>query len=625
MTQKHVDRRILALAIGGALPLLALSLPATAQVATGNDGRALDANNRVGSGGMNDRGGGGTPGGVTPNNIVYGNVTGGKGFRGPVAERDASAFFGPTSGGISDRFVAGSSGVPAAYQPAFDLSKAQTFYGNDRFVAPPLGSVRVGYTGSYLGTNAGADSQFNLNPLMAPLSTQSQQLGTLTILGTKTTVSGHEFGEQLFQGSLDNQMQQTTYSGSALYGIQSLQGGQEDNGVGLGTGGLNGANGPNSRFQFQNAEERRMRAELQQPGAQQNNDRTRTGDQSRQGQTGQQEQSGQRGQSGAFGQQSQTNNLQQPLESIDNSAFANRSGQRMGVQPMSGNLQTGGSTQQRFTLVTPEMQSTQYSELKKRLERYQSPQQIATEQRIQTQRERRTVSERVTGPTSRAAGGAYAPQIVKPGAGFAPQNGTNSPTPTPPQTPDHPQPTVTPEVPTEPIKIKSLADGVNARGLHELLVSGEGLMHDGKFQSAIDKYNMAQRIAPNNPLIPVGLANAQLGAGAFRSASDTLHQVFQSAEPTLMAQYDVAGWMPADRLETIKSQLNQLSTKDKQDEMPEFLLAYIAYNTGDGAGAKQHLDEARKRSDGKDKVLDRLETDWQLSAKPAAAAPEFNK
>src|SRR5438105_3932903 len=39
-----------------AVPLLAAALPARAQYLTGNDGRARDANNRVGSGGFNDAG-----------------------------------------------------------------------------------------------------------------------------------------------------------------------------------------------------------------------------------------------------------------------------------------------------------------------------------------------------------------------------------------------------------------------------------------------------------------------------------------------------------------------------------------------------------------------------------------
>jgi len=84
---------------------------ASAQLPSGQDGRAMDANNRVGSGGMNAPSG---QIGVTPNQIVYGNVTGGKQFRGPVGSRDPGAFTGPSPGRFMDRLVASPSGVPFA-------------------------------------------------------------------------------------------------------------------------------------------------------------------------------------------------------------------------------------------------------------------------------------------------------------------------------------------------------------------------------------------------------------------------------------------------------------------------------------------------------------------------------
>src|SRR6185369_2731984 len=70
------------------------------------DGRALDANRRVGGSGTNDevnnRAGTGR---VTGNQIVTGNVTGGREFRGPVGYNDPSEFSGPLQTNVSDRFV----------------------------------------------------------------------------------------------------------------------------------------------------------------------------------------------------------------------------------------------------------------------------------------------------------------------------------------------------------------------------------------------------------------------------------------------------------------------------------------------------------------------------------------
>src|SRR3954454_3687303 len=66
---------------------IAVSSLAIAQYRTGNDGRALDANNRVGSGGLNG-GGSSSPyainGNQIGNDLVTGNITAGRGFRGLV-------------------------------------------------------------------------------------------------------------------------------------------------------------------------------------------------------------------------------------------------------------------------------------------------------------------------------------------------------------------------------------------------------------------------------------------------------------------------------------------------------------------------------------------------------------
>src|SRR5256885_10205556 len=70
-----------------------------------NNGNALDANNRIGSGGYNTGGNQnrGAYAGYSANDVVYGNVTGAKYFRGPVPYRDPGAFTGPTIGNEVDR------------------------------------------------------------------------------------------------------------------------------------------------------------------------------------------------------------------------------------------------------------------------------------------------------------------------------------------------------------------------------------------------------------------------------------------------------------------------------------------------------------------------------------------
>src|SRR5579871_6453677 len=144
MKRNRNSQLALALSIAGTLSFSSLC---QAQIAApGQDGRALDANNRVGSGGINQGASQGT--GVSPNQIIYGNVTGGKRFRGPVGETDPGAFYGPTAGRFSDRFIAASSSAPQPYQPQVDMSITQPFYGSSRAAPPPPGAVRLGYTGA---------------------------------------------------------------------------------------------------------------------------------------------------------------------------------------------------------------------------------------------------------------------------------------------------------------------------------------------------------------------------------------------------------------------------------------------------------------------------------------------
>jgi Tfp pilus assembly protein PilF len=177
-----------------------------------------------------------------------------------------------------------------------------------------------------------------------------------------------------------------------------------------------------------------------------------------------------------------------------------------------------------------------------------------------------------------------------------------------------------------PLKINSLAAGVRAKGLHDLLSGAEDLMRQGKFQSAVDRYKMAQDVAPNNPLVPLGRATAELGGGAYRQASTDLHVVFMNDPATLMAQYGIDQWFPAGRLDQVRQELTQLSSQDAKDEMPEFLLTFLAYNAGNMNEARQHLAEAQKRSGGKDPSLKLMETDWKLGSSEQPPAPsDLNK
>src|SRR5262245_19405548 len=103
---------ILSAAVLAAAPLLSLTPQASAQFRVNQDGRALDANNRVGSNGNNPTNPNNTV--VSGNDIVTGNVTAGKQFRGRVPYTNARDFRGPSAGvGIDDFIRQSSSSDPS--------------------------------------------------------------------------------------------------------------------------------------------------------------------------------------------------------------------------------------------------------------------------------------------------------------------------------------------------------------------------------------------------------------------------------------------------------------------------------------------------------------------------------
>jgi hypothetical protein len=83
-----------------------------------------------------------------------------------------------------------------------------------------------------------------------------------------------------------------------------------------------------------------------------------------------------------------------------------------------------------------------------------------------------------------------------------------------------------------------------------------------------------------------------------------------------------------DRLQFLVRDLKDLATKNKQDPRYPFLLAYIAYNTGNEKNAAAYLDLADKRSGGRDPFFKLLHSRWNLpddTTPETPAQPDMNK
>lgn len=575
--------------LSAALAAVALiSVPAFGQIRVGQDGHATDSSNRVGSGGYNAGGTVYTPA-FNNNNIVFGDVTGIGQFQ-AYHERDPRQFLGPSGASVGDNFIRQSSGVPTAYQAATPGYAPQAYYGAGRDVAPPIGTERLGYSGSYVGTALTPSNPFSLgSDINSALDVQRQTLGDSTVIGAGSKFLNNVTANSQTDsnGPLGAQTQADTFLGSPLYGIQGLSApdtadAATDSGLPIFATPSSSSNGT-ARFRTQNTEVNRLQREILQ---------TNSDDQ---------QQSLNASNSGANGNSNpqspnaiQSKNLAQPIEGPNSKGMNSR---EANSALSSGNLAGGVSpqqgTRQRITLLSASQQSQQYNVLAQRLKDLTNPQVAAAQAnaRESNQFNRRNNPEAGTtpGPTSRPAGGS-----VGPGAFDLPGGPGN--------------------LNFQPVKIESLADGVRAKGLHDLLQSAEDLMRKGSYQSAVQKYNLAQRAAPNNGLIPLGRANAELGAGFYYQASSDLHQVFQADPALLLGQYDLKNWMGEKRLQFITQELTDLSKSDAKQETPAFLLAYIAYNTGREAEAQTYLQDARSRSGGHDPLLAQLEARWRLSA-----------
>jgi tetratricopeptide (TPR) repeat protein len=173
----------------------------------------------------------------------------------------------------------------------------------------------------------------------------------------------------------------------------------------------------------------------------------------------------------------------------------------------------------------------------------------------------------------------------------------------------------------QPEKIGSIADGVQAQGLRDVLTGAEGLMRQQKFAEALQQYDVARQVAPNNALITMARANAELAASYYRRAETSLRDAVGRAPELVVAQFDLRGLVGEERLQTVVKDLKELGNNDPKQARPMLLLAYIAYNTGNEAQAGEYLAAAEQRAGGDDVLLNAWRRNWKIPAATAPAEP----
>jgi tetratricopeptide (TPR) repeat protein len=610
--RSNTKRRAPLLAAVLAVPFLAV-LPARIAHAqfpvNNNNGHANDANNQVGSGGYNAPSRPNT--GVTANDIVYGNVTGLRGFSARLQETDPTAFRATTFTFSADRFIGQSNPSAVRGTPSANVSyyTPTAYYSDARGVAAPSGTVSVVGGGGYVPSNSIQAGQYS-NQLTDQAANGAYRTGAGN--GSDTTFNPTDglngayvpFGTDLRLGPTDLGNQQSFLVVSPLSGVQQ---GQLDN-------------GPDNYYL--------SRTQMRVQGGdrfQRIDDRTLQ-QMRREAQLGTDQQADANGQN-ANGQNATelNNSMLPPLEAPSNKPLDASVGSALNTaQPMRSAVGTQEGMYR--TLSTAAQQTPVLSELDQRLAQYKQRAPVAEEQEAKFQSDLKAA----TASTSKVPG---APSPLTPGGlGRPAQRGIGTATGggSVGLTPAAPKPdlgALAGGTRTEPVHISSLAEGVRAKGLAGLLKAAEDLMKQGRYSSAIDQYSLAQQVAPNNPLIPLGQANAELGAASYRDAEQHLRQVFGGDEALLHAQFDLNSLMKPERVRTLIDDLKDLAAKDPKAEMPVFLLAYLNYNTGHEAEAMKYLGDVDKREGRADPIVARMLRHWYVPASTGTkpAMPELNK
>ncbi|MEM0915396.1 MAG: tetratricopeptide repeat protein [Planctomycetota bacterium] len=124
--------------------------------------------------------------------------------------------------------------------------------------------------------------------------------------------------------------------------------------------------------------------------------------------------------------------------------------------------------------------------------------------------------------------------------------------------------------------IDALSDENDAR-LREVLESAASSLASGAYVDAERQYTQALRLAPDDPLVRIGLVHAQLGAGMFRSAAFNLRRVFAKHPEIIAARYAARLLPPQRRLEEVSTELQRIATVPRSASDAGLLLAYLGY------------------------------------------------
>lgn len=538
------------LAVALAVAGVCAGVPAGAQVRVGEDGRAADANSRVGSGGYNTPRRNATI--LTPNDIAVGNVTGGQEFRGTIT-RDPTQPFGGRSGLASDRFLRRATPQVSTDAPNRPAGLVATpFYSTTPVGNAPNGFALNPYTGQYQPisrvTRGAEDIQFGVPP-GTPVIRPSADGGEQLVLPTTMRDENGAYSPMLM-------------TATPLLGVRPMPTlADEDRFLAARSTDLRRPGEP----PLDVATLRRLREELRQTmlsGDAVSAQRARELDaKARELQDGQT--------SPLIRQSERDAAATTPLLSGTPEAAAAAAKARdldpADRNPMLMQLREAERARQAARNAKPNPATPS------------APPSLSTPPSPST-------PPADAGATTRAALSGLRTDLV---------------------------PATNPATlgVVQPIAVGSLAEAQKEQGLKELLEGAEKLVAAGRYASAVDRYGVALRYSPGDATMLVARAHAELGAGFFARAEGTLRRAVATDPSVLNARYDLRKSLGDARVDTLVNDLKRIATEDPRSATPVVLLGYLAYNGGDSARAGQLLDEAASRA-GDDELVAQMRERW---------------
>jgi hypothetical protein len=141
------------------------------------------------------------------------------------------------------------------------------------------------------------------------------------------------------------------------------------------------------------------------------------------------------------------------------------------------------------------------------------------------------------------------------------------------------------------------------------VAEGRELLREGRFFDAEARFSMALSVREGDPIASIGRVHAQIGAGLFLSASLNLRETF-TEHPMLIAARYAPDLLPTpERTRSVVDRLNlRIDREGSEARAAALLLAYVGRHTDDEALIRRGL--GRLDQDGADPLAELLRLVW---------------